>query len=78
MHNGTCGKEREWKMNTHETKKKVCIVYDERSPEGTEVRNECHKRNDIQFILPIVCFFLSHGLNTENFSIFSLINQPIE
>lgn len=36
-----------------------CVVYDERSPEGTEVWNKCHKRNDIQFILPIVCFYRS-------------------
>lgn len=36
---------------------KIYVLFiDARSPEGTEVQNECHKRNDIQFILPIVCF----------------------
>lgn len=75
-----------WRTERESRRKNLlnkCVVYDERSPEGTEVQNKCHKRNDIQFILPIVCFFifliarllsftfsLSPGcrdLNTENF-----------
>lgn len=43
----------------------VSFMVSERSPEGTEVRTECHKCNDIQFICPIVCFY--RWFNTENF-----------
>lgn len=63
-----------WNIGLNRRRSESCeeykyIVYDERdiSPEGTEVRNKCHKRNGIQFIWPIVCFFFHRWFNTENF-----------